>query len=621
MSHGIAGLMRLGVMAALASIVIGCAHEAVKPQAAPAAPTGPLDAKQQPKFVNALPNPFDNVAQPDTTTYPGADYYHMRMVEVRHDFGLIDPDTGKPLLTTVWAYGPAGGKATYPGPTIVARSTLAHNRAKPGRPIKVLWENALPEQHLLPVDTTVHCGPDARRQHSHCRPFVRTVVHLHGGHVPDHSDGYPEAWFSPGFKERGPHWSRQVYDYPNDQEAALLWYHDHAMGITRLNVYAGLAGLYVIRDDNEDRLQRAGQLPAAAYDIPLMIQDRSFKRDGSLHYTADVGEHETRQEAKEATETAKNKPLARDPVTGKPSPSIEPEVFGDTILVNGKVWPVLEVEPRKYRFRILNGSNARFYRLSLDSGQPFVQIGADGGFLNAPVTLTHLLLAPAERADVIVDFSDPRLPGKTVVLRNDARTPYPNGDEVDPDTTGQVMAFRVTRPRNTAIPEIELPRALRAPIAPHEVRLAKPRELLLAEGEDELGRVKPMLGTAERGPLGWDAAISETPKAGTTEIWRIINTTPDAHPVHLHRVFFQVVDRQRFDVASFVPGKPETLKRLGPLIAPPPQEAGWKDTVIVNPGEALRLIARFDRPGLYVWHCHILEHEDHEMMRPYRVLP
>ncbi len=613
--------MRLGVMAAVASIVIGCAHEVEKPKVAPAPPIGPLDARQQPKFVNALPNPFDNVAVPDTKTYPGADYYHMRMVEVRQDLGLIDPDTGKPLLTTVWAYGPAGGKATYPGPTIVARSTLAPNSAKPGRPIKVLWENALPEQHLLPVDTTVHCGPDARQQHSHCRPFVRTVVHLHGGHVPDHSDGYPEAWYSPGFKEKGPHWSRQVYDYPNDQEATMLWYHDHAMGITRLNVYAGLAGLYVIRDDNEDRLQRAGHLPAAAYDIPLVIQDRSFKRDGSLHYIADVGEHETRQEAKEATETARNKPLARDPVTGKPSPSIEPEVFGDTILVNGKVWPVLEVEPRKYRFRILNGSNARFYRLSLDSGQPFVQIGADGGFLNAPVTLSHLLLAPAERADVIVDFSDPRLPGKTVVLRNDARTPYPNGDEVDPDTTGQVMAFRVTRPRNIAIPGIELPRALRAPIAPHDVRLAKPRELLLTEGEDAFGRVKPMLGTAERGPLGWDAPITETPKAATTEIWRIINTTPDAHPVHLHLVFFQVVDRQKFDVASFVPGKPETLKRLGPLMAPPPQEAGWKDTVIVNPGEALRLIARFDRPGLYVWHCHILEHEDHEMMRPYRVLP
>ena len=637
MPHGIAGLMRLGAMAVLASVVIACAHEAEKPQAAP---IGLLDAKRQPKFVNALPNPFDNVAAPDTTTHPGADYYHMRMVEVRQDLGLVDPDTGKPLLTTVWGYGPAGGKATYPGPTIIARSTLPQNSRRPGRPVKVLWDNALPERHLLPVDTTVHCGPDARGQHSHCRPLVRTVVHLHGGHVPDHSDGYPEAWFAAGFKEKGPHWSRQVYDYPNDQEASMLWYHDHAIGITRLNVYAGLAGLYVIHDDNEDRLQAAGHLPAAAYDIPLLIQDRSFKRNGSLHYTAGIGERETRPEAKEANHPSKDKMAPRDdaqgsaspgprgsalaprdPLTGQLSPSIEPEVFGDTILVNGKVWPVLEVEPRKYRLRILNGSNARFYRLSLDSRQPFVQIGSDGGLLNAPVTLTHLLLAPAERADVIVDFSDPRLAGKTIILRNDARTPYPNGDEVDPDTTGQVMAFRVTRPRNIAAPEIELPRALRAPIAPHDVRAAKPRELLLTEGEDEFGRVKPMLGTAELGPLGWDAPITETPKAGSTEIWRIINTTPDAHPVHLHLVFFQVVDRQKIDAEKFVPGRPETLKRLGPLIAPPPQEAGWKDTVIVNPGEALRLIARFDRPGLYVWHCHILEHEDHEMMRPYRVLP
>jgi spore coat protein A len=618
MQNGIARIVRLGAMLALVALTIGCAHELV-PQAK--APSEPLDAKRQPKFVNTLPNPFNNIAAPDTKTYPGADYYHMRMVQVRQDLGLVDPDTGKPLLTTVWAFGPAGGMATYPGSTIIARSTLPQNSAKPGKPIKVLWDNALPEQHLLPVDTTVHCGPDAKQQHSHCRPFVRTVVHLHGGHVPDHSDGYPEAWFSPGFKEKGPHWSRQVYDYPNDQEATMLWYHDHAMGITRLNVYAGLAGLYVLRDDNEDRLQRDGLLPAAAYDIPLVIQDRSFKRDGSLHYTADVGEHEVRSEQKETKDASKDKPLARDPVTGKLSPSIEPEVFGDTILVNGKVWPVLEVEPRKYRFRILNGSNARFYRLFLDSTQRFVQIGSDGGFLNAPATLTHVLLSPAERADVIVDFSDPRLVGKTIILRNDAKTPHPNGDAVDPDTTGQVMAFRVSRPRDNAVPEVELPRALRAPITPHEVRTAKPRELLLTEGEDEFGRVKPMLGTAEGGPLGWDDPITETPKAGTTEVWRIINTTPDAHPVHLHLVLFQVVDRQKIDVESFVPGKPATLKRLGPLIAPPPQEAGWKDTVIVNPGEALRLIARFDRPGLYVWHCHILEHEDHEMMRPYRVLP
>jgi spore coat protein A len=614
----IARIVYVGAVLALASLTIGCVHE---PPAPAQAPSGPLDAQRQPKFVNALPNPFGNTVTPDTQTYPGADYYHMRMVQVRQDLGLVDPDSGKPLLTTVWAYGPAGGKATYPGPTIIARSTLPQNGARPGRPIRVLWENALPEQHLLPVDTTVHCGPDARQQHSHCRPLVRTVVHLHGGHVPDHSDGYPEAWFSPGFKEKGPYWSRKVYDYPNDQEATMLWYHDHAMGITRLNVYAGLAGLYVIRDDNEDRLQRDGRLPAATYDIPLVIQDRSFERDGSLHYVADVGEHETRREQKESETAPTEKPLARDPLTGKLSPSIEPEVFGDTILVNGKVWPVLEVEPRKYRFRILNGSNARFYRLSLDSRQPFVQIGSDGGFLNAPLALTRLLLAPAERADVVVDFSDPRLTGQTIILRNDARTPFPNGDELDPDTTGQVMAFRVTRPRNNAIPEVELPQALRAPIAAHPVRTATPRELLLTEGEDEFGRVKPMLGTADRGPLAWDDPITETPKAGATEIWRIFNTTPDAHPVHLHLVFFQVVDRQKIDAGSFVPGRPETLKRLGPLIAPPPQEAGWKDTVIVSPGEAVRLIARFDRPGLYVWHCHILEHEDHEMMRPYRVLP
>ncbi len=606
------------VLATLAStLLLGACTPPGSTTSVPAG--GLLDAKRQPKFVNALPNPFDNVARPDTTTHPGTEYYHIRMQAVQQDLGLIDPDTRKPLLTTVWAYGVAGGKATYPGPTIIARSTLPANTAAPGKPVKVRWDSALPAQHLLPVDTTVHCGPDAKQQHSHCRPFVRTVVHLHGGHVPDHSDGYPEAWFTPGFKEKGPHWSREVYDYPNAQEAATLWYHDHAMGITRLNVYAGLAGLYIVRDDNEDRLQRDGLLPAAAYDIPLVIQDRSFRRDGSLHYTASTSAHEARG-AQQPSDRTRDNPVPRDPVTGAVSPSIEPEVFGDMILVNGKVWPVLEVEPRKYRFRMLNGSNSRFYRLTLGSGQTVYQIGSDGGLLNTPLARKQLLLAPAERADVLVDFADPALAGQTLILRNDAPTPFPNGDPVDPDTTGQVMAFRVAR-KKSPIPDTRLPAALRVPITPLPAKGARVRSLLLAEGEDEFRRVKPLLGTVQDGPLGWDAPITETPKRGDTEVWSIVNATPDAHPVHLHLVFFQVLDRQRFDTEQFAPGKPASLKLTGPRVPALPEERGWKDTVIMYPGEVTRVIARFDMAGLYVWHCHILEHEDHEMMRPYRVLP
>jgi spore coat protein A len=567
-----------------------------------------LDPASQPKFVIALPNPLAAVAAPDTAREPGADYYRIRMQQVEQELGIVDPQTGKPLRTTVWGYTAGETRATWPGPTIEARS---------GRPVRVRWENALPEIHLLPVDTTVHCGPDAAHGHSHCRPFVRTVVHLHGGRVPDHSDGYPEAWFSPGFRERGPFFSREVYDYPNDQEAATLWYHDHAMGITRLNVYAGLAGFYILRDANEARLQREGALPDRTYEIPLLIQDRAFMRNGALAYTADVGEAEHRRE-REETPGEVPKKIPRDPLTGAPSPSIEPEFFGDMILVNGKLWPVLEVEPRHYRFRLLNGSNARFYHLWLDSGQALHQIGSDGGLLRSPVALKELTLAPAERADVIVDFSAPALAGKTIILRNDARTPYPDGDEVDPATTGQVMAFRVTHPRS-AVADIRLPATLRAPIP--TLRADSERTVLLAEIEDEYGRVKPMLGTLEAGALGWDDPISENPRAGATEVWRIVNATPDAHPVHLHLVHFRVLDRQRFNDDAFALGKPESLKLTGARQAAPANERGWKDTVIAYPGEVTRVVATFDLPGLYVWHCHILEHEDHEMMRPYRVVP
>jgi spore coat protein A len=600
--YGLLTTRAAALAALLALMPLGaCVHT-------PPSATEPLDPARQPQFVVALPNPLAAVATPDTAREPGADYYRIRMQQVEQELGIVDPASGKPLRTTVWGYAAGDARASYPGPTIEARR---------GRPVRVRWENDLPETHLLPVDTTVHCGPDAKHGHSHCRPFVRTVVHLHGGRVPDHSDGYPEAWFSPGFKERGPFFSREVYDYPNDQEAATLWYHDHAMGITRLNVYAGLAGFYLLRDANEERLQRAGALPDRAYEIPLLIQDRSFKRNGALAYTADIGEHEQRREYQEVPGEVPKK-IPRDPLTGAPSPSIEPEFFGDMILVNGKLWPVLEVEPRHYRFRLLNGSNARFYHLWLDSGQTLHQIGSDGGLLPAPLALKELTLAPAERADVIVDFSDPALAGKTIILRNDAKTPYPNGDEVDAATTGRIMAFRVTRPRS-AVADIRLPATLRAPIPTR--RANNERTVLLAEIEDEYGRVKPMLGTLEAGALGWDDPISENPRSGSTEIWRIVNGTPDAHPVHLHLVHFRVLDRQRFDQDAFVLGKPGTLKLTGAQQAAHANERGWKDTVIAYPGEVTRVIATFDLPGLYVWHCHILEHEDHEMMRPYRVVP
>ena len=578
-----------GLLAVL--VLAGCAH--VGPAAVER-----LDPSTQPRFVNTLPNPLERVLVPDTRRYPGGDYYEMQMGEVDQDLGLRDPDTGAPLRTRIWGYGNPGVGLSYPGPTVLARR---------GRPARVRWESRLPERHLLPIDTTVHCGPGRHGHDSHCRPFVRTVVHLHGGHVPDHSDGYPEAWFTAGFKEVGPQWTREIYEYPNDQEAATLWYHDHALGITRLNVYAGLAGFYLITDDNEDRLLRQGSLPDQRYEVPLLIQDRSFNRDGSLFYGPANG-----NEGDERT-------VVRDPVTGRAITSIEPEFFGDMNLVNGKVWPVLAVEPRRYRFRLLNGSNARFYRLSLDSGQPFHQIGTEGGFLEVPVIVPALLLAPAERVDVVVDFSDPALAGRTIVLANDAPTPFPRGESPDTDTAGVVMAFRVVEARSD-VPDSVLPARLRAPIVALEPAGATTRQLLLAEEKDGHGRVLPLLGTASEGPLRWDDTITEAPRLNSTEIWSIINATDDAHPIHLHLVQFQILDRQPFDTGTFVPGQPGTLKLSADRVLPQAGEAGWKDTAVMNPGEVTRLIARFDRPGLYVWHCHILEHEDHEMMRPYRVL-
>ena len=570
-----------------------------------AAAQTPLDPTTQPQFVNPLPNPLDNVFVPNTTAFPGYDFYKVGISQVQQNLGIVHPKTGLPLLTTVWGYD-----GFFPGPTFEART---------GQPVKVQWGNGLfdasgkPLPHLLPMDTTLNCGMDVFGQNSYCRPFVRTVAHLHGGHVGEDSDGYPEAWFSPGYAEVGPAWTRLIYDYPNDQRAATLWYHDHAMGITRLNVYAGLAGFYLLRDDLEIKLQKNGYLPMYPYEVPIVIQDRSFYTDGSLAYP------------KDPWTDANGNVLSLDPITGQPVPSIQPEFFGDFILVNGKAWPVLDVEPRKYRFRFLNGSDSRFYRLynsrlTMRPSLPVYQIGTDGGFLSSPVALKWLLLAPGERADLIVDFSDPQLWGTTIYLFNDAATPYPGGPAPDPATTGQIMAFRINK-KLSAIPDTILPTKI------HDIPALVPtpgvptREVLLAEGTDPIGRIQPVLGTSADGPLFFDDPITELPKLGTTEIWTVINTTQDAHPVHLHLVEFQILGRAPFDTAAYVPGKPDTLVLLRPPVAPPANERGWKDTVRANPGEVTQVIAHFDLAGLYVWHCHILSHEDHEMMRPYRVVP
>jgi spore coat protein A len=434
----------------------------------------------------------------------------------------------------MWTYG-----GSVPGPTIEARS---------GRPLLVEWHNDLPTKHFLPVDPNL-CGKGERL------PEVRAAVHVHGARVPRESDGYPDDWFTPG--------RSTLSRYPNRQDAALLWYHDHAMGISRLNQYAGLFGLFVIRDEVEDALD----LPKGPFEVPLVICDRLLDEGGQLHY----------------------------PTSGMPDAPWVPEVYGDAMLVNGKLYPYLDVLPGPHRLRVLNASNARSYYLSLSNGQAFHQIGTDQGLLPAPVAVDRVTLAPAERADLVVDFR--AAAGQSVVLKSQAF---------------DLMQFRVAA---GAGPETKLPGRLR-PIAPLSASAAvKTRTLTLNEYKDPRTHMMLMLLNGTR----WRAPVTESPVLDSVEIWELVNLTEDTHPIHLHLVRFQVLDRQAFDVDEYMGSG--VMRPLGKRIPPAPNEAGWKDTVRADAGLITRIIIRFEGyAGRYAWHCHVLEHEANEMMRPYDVV-
>jgi spore coat protein A, manganese oxidase len=567
------------------------------------------------KFVDPLLAAIPKLT-PDTTAYPGKDYYEIYMKDGKFPFSNQLPVTA--LSNTTWGYGSnynQGGADVflgYLGPTIEATR---------GTPVIVKFINNLPTiTHPLQasIDPTV---PDPAMY-----PGLvpgRATPHLHGGFTDPNSDGHPHSWFTAS-GVHGSHYAtlpnalanEAIFEYTNAQPAANLWYHDHAMGITRLNVYAGLAGLYFIRDTFDTGISTpTNPLPAGQYEIPLVIQDKQFNPDGSLFYPT-IGVTATH-------------------------PIWVPEFFGDTAVVNGHAFPFLNVEPRRYRFRIVNGSQARFYNLWLagpgKSNLPLWVIGMEQSLLPAPVQLQTLLLAPGERADIIVDFTGQV--GATFTMSNDANTPYPGGGKRAGAKIPDIMQINVvsplvgtdntTSPATLILPPID-PTPTPTPGSPM-------REIIMKETLDPVTLMPIHIRLNE---LWFNDPIEETPKSGTTETWQFINLTVDAHPMHMHLVKFKVVNRQAFNVLTYTTAylawvaagrnpatKPVLANYLIGLPLPPaPEESGWKDTVKAYPGQITRVISTFDvptgtaLPAEYVYHCHILEHEENEMMRPMQVV-
>ena len=603
-----------------------------------------LDPKTIPKYLNQLEKPpvYRPAIMKDIKRKKDKQCKktHFYIVDISEFDQQILPE-GFPQ-TKVWGYGglvrdQKGGKTKY-----VRSAPGATFEAIRGVPVKVKWINRLKGKHLFAVDPTLHWANPNDMPMDPPKPWplfppgfpeaqepVPIVTHLHGGEVQSVYDGHPDAWFTASGKH-GPAYKTSLYTYLNQQEATTLWYHDHGLGITRLNVYAGLAGFYLLRDGDRYKKDNAGSkgrlhLPSGKYEIPLVIQDRMFNTDGSLFFN-NVG------------------------VNPEIHPYWAPEFFGDTIMVNGKVWPNLNVERRQYRFRVLNGSNARFYDLKFSKEMKFIQIGSDGGFLPNPVELTSLILAPGERADILVDFSE-QVPGTNLRILNSANAPYPSGDFPDPETVGQIMQFTIPEDAKEPVKPSNLPGKL------NYIPLLKPnapnRILTLNEMPGPNGPVMVLLNGQK-----WSAPISELPRVGSTEEWWIVNLTMDTHPIHLHLIQFQLLNRQFFDAMAYqmkwdekngmlpldhptevVPVEPYLL---GTPIEPDANEKGWKDTIRMNPNQITRIIIRFApqdtpiceaKPGEncfpfdptsgagYVWHCHILDHEDNEMMRPYKVKP
>jgi spore coat protein A len=655
----------------------------------------PIAGRSIPKYVDPLPvfGPAGAIPRVNATAHPNLT---VTMEQITQQ--VLPAGFG---ATRAWAYrindtGTSAllGPAHWPAVTVEAQR---------GSQTTVFYVNNLPSfsdnansvQGLATVDQTLHwadpmslgCAMAATPPDCVLTPFdpccvpytgpVPAVAHLHGGEVPSAYDGGPDTWFTPGMAYTGPGFVTDTYTYPNTQEPGTLWFHDHALGATRLNVYGGLAAFYFLR--GTPGTDEPANLPSGAQEIEIGIQDRMFDTTGQLFFP-DIG------------------------INPSVHPYWIPEFFGDTIVVNGKTWPFMSVNAQRYRFRILNGSNARFYNLTFDKALVW-QIGWDDNYLDAPVAVPSVFIAPGERADIIVDFA--AVAGKTFVVTNDAKAPYPGGSPPDPRTVGQIMQFRVG-PALAAGTDTSCNPAVAGQCArPNPiVKLAnngaigtgvtvnKKRQLTLNEVIGAGGPLEILVNNTK-----WDGlrsaniaaffagsnGISELPQVGATEEWEIINLTADTHPIHTHLVQFQLLSRQTFQAnkyikaynAAFTGTAPSAALPAGcvagqycPAYGPPspyltanadgaiggnpavtpflqmapvpasPVEAGWKDTIKMNPGEVTRILVRwaptdtalnavtpgtnlfaFDPtsgPG-YVWHCHIIDHEDNEMMRPYKV--
>ena len=658
------------------------------------------------------------VAQPDAGPAPvtGATHYSLNIGQFQD---RLHPDLGP---TTLWGYSPSQALGERAHPTRHLGGIIV---AQKGTPLQLTFTNKLPNQHILPVDESSFF-PDASTSKN------KVSTHLHGGSVPWISDGGPMAWFdrqgkvgpsvplqgTPDsiFKVLNPRLApnEAEYYYPNQQSARMMWYHDHAHDTTRLNAYAGIASVYIIRDEFEAKLVQAMGLPDfvenGGREIPIVIQDKIFVNHASIAQSDPTWPTYCPNTTGSLwyTHTYDPSDVGGAPNQLLPDPSAVPEFFGDTMLANGTVYPEAPVEARRYRFRILNACNSRFLNLQMyvDDGSPngitlgrsgkplnqpalnaaavdsqgfptsnFLVVGTEGGFLPQPAFATSnapfnsrtaaaaLLLAPAERVDVLFDFS--MHVGQKIILYTDAPAPFPDGDPTtdyfpgwnvkDNPVNGTtplgqgpntriIMRFNIV-PATSPDPPLNITRSTdltdgndSLPVRPGTTNLPPGvpiRQLTLNEDFDDWGRLIQRIGTnvAETGGTygrSYEDSPTEVVAAGSTEVWQIANLTGDTHPIHFHLVNAQIISRQAFSAKTY--GGTPSLR--GTPVPPPVYERGWKETVRMNPGEVTTVIMQFKLPSVpftvpasprlggneYVYHCHILEHEEHDMMRPLVVI-